>query len=270
MTQPMIVGNWKMNTLPAEATVLVEALRANAAISTSMQKGVSVVVCPPYTSLHAVHTALGAGSVSGAGAGLGTRSRSSAEIHLGAQNCHREDNGAFTGEISVPMLLALGCTYVIVGHSERRRDQFETDEVIGLKARRVVLHAMTPIICIGETLDERQTNRTVEVLRAQLDGVASTAGVETLAKSVIAYEPVWAIGTGQAATSEQVLATHADIHRHLRSTYGLTARVLYGGSVTPANARELMQLPGVDGALVGGASLHADQFSSIVEAAVRK
>lgn len=266
MTQPMIVGNWKMNTLPAEATVLAEGLRAQVSIATSIQKGVCVVVCPPYTSLHAVQSALAKEPKGAASVGI---SRASA-IHLGAQNCHREDNGAFTGEISVPMLLALGCTYVIVGHSERRRDQFETDEVIGLKARRVVLHAMTPIICIGETLDERQTNRTVEVLRAQLDGVASTAGVETLTKSIIAYEPVWAIGTGQAATSEQVLATHADIHRHLRSTYGLTARVLYGGSVTPANARELMQLPGVDGALVGGASLHADQFGSIVEAAVRK
>lgn len=252
MKHAMIVGNWKMNTLPADAAALAEALRDDSGIAVSMQKGVRVVVCPPFTSLLAVRTGL-----------------RSSKIDLGAQNCSREDSGAFTGEISVPMIAALGCTYVIVGHSERRRDQFETDEIIGLKARHARTHDITPIICIGETLDERQTNRTVDVLRTQLDGIASTAGVETLAKSIIAYEPVWAIGTGQAAALEQVEVTHNDIQRHLGSTYGLEIRVLYGGSVTPTNARALMHLHGVNGALVGGASLDAGQFAAIVEAAVR-
>lgn len=252
MTPSTIVGNWKMNLLPDEARLLAETLCAHPSIATSMQQGVHVVVCPPFTSLHAVQEVVRA-----------------SRIHLGAQNCHRENAGAFTGEVSVPMLVALGCTHVIVGHSERRRDQFESDEVIGLKARNAVQHNVTPIICIGETLDERLTNRTVEVLRTQLDGVASTAGNESLAASIIAYEPVWAIGTGRAATAEQVEATHADIQRHLRSTYGLMLRVLYGGSVTPENAHDLLRLPGVDGALVGGASIKPEQFAAIIEAAVR-
>lgn len=266
MTHRTIVGNWKMNTLPADASALVETLQQSASIAASIKTGVRVVICPPFTSLATVQSVLSKGP-KGA---TTTDHKKSGTIHLGAQNCHREDAGAFTGEIGVPMLMALGCTYVIVGHSERRRDQFETDEVIGLKARQVVSHGLTAIICIGETFDERQTNRTVEVLRAQIDGIASTAGVETLAKSLIAYEPVWAIGTGQAATSSQVQTTHADIHLHLRSRYGVEVPILYGGSVTPANASELMQLRGVDGALVGGASLKADHFSSIIEAAVRK
>jgi len=258
MTHATIVGNWKMNTTPEDAATLAQALQANTAITSSIASGVVVVVCPPYTSLHAVHVA------------LHSNPRSKTPVLLGAQNCHREDSGAYTGEVSVPMLEALGCTHVIVGHSERRRDQFETNEIIGLKARNAVAQSVTPIICIGETLDERQNNRTVEVLRSQIDGIASTAGADTLAGSILAYEPVWAIGTGQAATAEQVESTHADIHRHLRSTYGLTMRVLYGGSVTSANAAHLMQLPGVNGALVGGASLKVEEFATIVQSAVRK
>ena len=253
MTQSLVVGNWKMNTLPSDAMELTSKLEGNASIVAAIKQHVGVVVCPPFTSLHAVRSVI-----------------TSSKIHLGAQNCGREDSGAFTGEVSAPMLAALGCTYVIVGHSERRRDQFETNEIIGLKARHARAHGLTPIVCIGETLDERQTNQTVEVLRAQLDGIASTAGVETLTESIFAYEPVWAIGTGQSATVAQVQSTHEDIHRHLRLAYGLEIRLLYGGSVTSSNAGELLHLPGVGGALVGGASLKPDQFAAIVAAAVRE
>lgn len=253
MSQSLVVGNWKMNTLPADAIALTASLEGNASIVAAITKLVDVVVCPPFTSLHAVRSVL-----------------TSSRIHLGAQNCGREDNGAFTGEISAPMLVAVGCSYVIVGHSERRRDQFETNEIIGLKARHAIAHGLTPIICIGETLDERQTNQTVEVLRTQIDGIASTAGVETLTASVFAYEPVWAIGTGQSATAVQVQTTHQDIHRHLGTTYGLEISLLYGGSVTSSNARELLHLPGVGGALVGGASLKPEQFAAIVTSAVRE
>lgn len=247
----LIVANWKMNTLPSDAAELAKTVSTHSAVTTALNAGTAVVLCPPFTSLHAVapHT--------------------SARLALGAQNCAREDSGAFTGEIGAPMLVALGCTYVILGHSERRRDQFETNEIIGMKAKRALEHGLTPIVCIGESLEERITNRTVEVLRAQIDGIVSTSGATVLAKCIVAYEPVWAIGTGKSASTEQIESTHTDIIMHLGITCGVHIRVLYGGSVTSANAKEILSLPGVSGALVGGASLKADEFGAIVAASVR-
>ncbi|MDZ4746589.1 MAG: triose-phosphate isomerase [bacterium] len=264
MTPPTIVGNWKMHPLVVqEATSLAEALCDSTDMASAIQSGVRVILCPPFTALHAVHTALEASKVN-----VGrTATSTSGSISLGAQNCHHDDSGAYTGEISAAMLADLGCSHVIVGHSERRRYQFETDELIGLKALRAVAHNLTPIICIGESLDERLTKHTIDVLRSQIDGVASTAGLETLTKCIIAYEPVWAIGTGQAASVSQVDDTHNAIKRHLLSTHGLDLRVLYGGSVTAENAEDLLKLSSVNGALVGGASLKAKQFADIVRSA---
>jgi triosephosphate isomerase len=242
-----IVGNWKMNFTHAAARELVQGLHANGACSTEQ---VSVVICPPYTLLTAMHDLKGD------------------YIALGAQNCHAEEKGAYTGEISAQMLTDIGCAYVIVGHSERRRDQYENDNQIGHKARRAIASGLRPIICVGESFEERQQGITHTVITAQLNGIINAASEEVVASSIIAYEPVWAIGTGLAATSEQAQEVHRDIRQHLQSS-GVTRAVpiLYGGSVTSANAPSLFSCPDIDGALVGGASLNASDFAAIVRAA---
>ncbi len=245
MRQRLIVGNWKMNLLQAEALALVDELESAGAVS---DNGVEVVICPPYTALAAI-------------GGRGTDA-----IALGAQNCHARQKGAFTGEISAEMLIDAGCRYVILGHSERRRDQHETDVEIGHKAKHALQSGLRPIICVGEQLEQRQDGRTHEVISGQIDGIVESAGVQVVSASVIAYEPVWAIGTGLAATAEQAQEVHSAMRGHLiRHGVSATVPLLYGGSVTGTNAAGLFACADIDGALVGGASLQAREFALIVQ-----
>lgn len=243
-----VVGNWKMNLLRSAAIDLVEKLNALGAASDGE---VTVVVCPPYTAIDAVISVA-----------------NSTHIKVGSQNCHHQSSGAFTGEVSAEMLVDLGCSYVIVGHSERRRDMHETDALIGVKAAAASRAGLRPIICVGEQLEERTAGRTQDIITEQLDGIIASATPEVVASSLIAYEPVWAIGTGLAASPEQAQEVHAWIRQHL-ATSGVQTHVplLYGGSVTANNAAELFSCKDIDGALVGGASLKPQEFSTIVKAA---
>ncbi|MGB9691487.1 MAG: triose-phosphate isomerase [Candidatus Sumerlaeaceae bacterium] len=245
--KPIIAGNWKMHKTRREAADLANALAAQL----GTYEAVEVVLCPPYTALETVAAAI-----------RGTR------ISLGAQNCHWADSGAFTGEVSAPMLVDVGCKYVIIGHSERRQYFAETDESINKKAQAAYKHGLTPIICVGETLEERQAGRTEQVVTTQIKGCLNGLPAEKVAQSVIAYEPVWAIGTGQTATKEQAQQLHALIRGLVAKMFSPEVageiRIQYGGSVKPQNIRELMAQPDIDGALVGGASLEADSFASIV------
>jgi triosephosphate isomerase len=246
----LIVGNWKMNTGLERAVALAsEVAHATAADA----EHVGVTVCPPFVWLDAV-----AERVRGA------------RVGLGAQNVHPAAEGAYTGEVSTSMLADLGCRYAIVGHSERRALFGETDAFIAEKARALVAAGLTPIVCVGETLDERDAGREAEVVLGQLDG--SLDGVEPGAADalVVAYEPVWAIGTGRTASPEQAQQMHALIRARLAARYpafGAEVALLYGGSVKADNAAELFAEPDLDGALVGGASLDAASFAAIVAAA---
>lgn len=246
--KPIIAGNWKMHKNRKEAADLANALAASLGTITSVE----VVVCPAFTSLEAVAAAI-----------------RNTNIKLGAQNCHWADQGAFTGEVSLPMLKEAGCEYVIIGHSERRQYFAETDETINQKAAACYRHGITPIICVGETLQEREANRTAEVITTQVQGCLKGLPADKVAQSVIAYEPVWAIGTGKTATKEQAQEVHALIRKLVADLFSPEVaeaiRIQYGGSVKPQNIRELMQQPDVDGALVGGASLEADSFTAIVK-----
>jgi triosephosphate isomerase len=245
--KPIIAGNWKMYKQRSEAADLANALAVKVGNSTS----VDVVLCPTFTSLETVAKSI-----------QGTR------IQLGAQNCYFEDQGAYTGEISPLMLKEAGCTFVIIGHSERRQYFGETDAGINRKAQALYKHGITPIICVGESLSERESNRTAEVVTTQVRGCLANLPAEKIAQSVIAYEPVWAIGTGKTATKEQAQEAHALIRKLVSEMFSTAVadnvRIQYGGSVKPQNIRELMAQADIDGALVGGASLDADSFSSIV------
>ncbi|MBI4310884.1 MAG: triose-phosphate isomerase [Chloroflexi bacterium] len=244
MPTPLIAGNWKMNTTIQEAAQLAGHLRG----SLGGVSGVEVVLCPPYVSLSEVAMAL-----------------QGSAIKVGAQNMHYEDKGAFTGEVSPQMLLGL-CQYVILGHSERRRDFAETDAIVNRKVRKALASGLHPILCVGELLADRQAGREEAVVSASLR--ASLEDVAVPRSLVVAYEPVWAIGTGLAATSAQAQAMCALIRRLLAQQFGAeearATRVLYGGSVTPANIKEFASQPDIDGGLVGGASLNAQQFTEIV------
>ncbi|MGI8905466.1 MAG: triose-phosphate isomerase [Candidatus Sumerlaeaceae bacterium] len=245
---PILAGNWKMYKSRQDAADLANGLAA--AVGTYQQA--EVVLCPTFTSLETVANAI-----------RGTR------IKLGAQNCHWEDHGAFTGEISPLMLKDAGCDYVIIGHSERRQFFGETDEGINKKAQALYKHGLTPIICVGETLQDREADKTSDVVSTQLRGCLNGLAADKIAASVIAYEPVWAIGTGKTASKEQAQEVHALIRGLLAELYtrdvAEQVRIQYGGSVKPQNVRELMQQPDIDGALVGGASLEADSFAAIVK-----
>ena len=246
MRRPIIAGNWKMNLLREEAAALARQIKESCE-----SDAVDVVVCPTYTALGVVQPLL-------------TGSR----IALGAQDLSWEAQGAFTGEISAKMLVDTGCKYVIIGHSERRTLFGETDDHVKRKLAAALQAGLTPIVCIGETLAQRDGGQTFDVLARQLEG--GLAGLNDAAKIVLAYEPVWAIGTGRNATPEQAQEAHAFIRGWLSKRFGAAAgsiRVQYGGSVTAANASSLLQQPDVDGALVGGASLKADGFAAIVKAA---
>lgn len=259
--RPFVAGNWKMNLDLASARSLVQEL----CVRLGSQSSVDLAICPTSVYLFPMAKAI-AGS----------------PLALGAQNCYYESSGAFTGEISPAMVKETGCKYVILGHSERRHTigpkdadgqvHGETDEMVALKARAVIAAGLTPIVCVGETLTERDSGKTESVLTRQvhgsLSGIASTAA----ASIVIAYEPVWAIGTGRNATPDQAQQAHAHIRSILAEKFGEAAaaqiRILYGGSVKPDNAVALMACPDVDGALVGGASLKAADFASIIDAAI--
>lgn len=244
----LVAGNWKMNGLREDGKTLARTLAERARGADAPD--VEWLVCPPFTLLHAVAEQL-AGS----------------PVELGAQDCHYAEKGAHTGDVAPGMLRDLCCGYVIVGHSERRQDHGETSELVQAKAEAARAHGMTPILCIGETRDQRDAGKTMDVLSRQLEGSLPAAGDGGL---VVAYEPVWAIGTGRTATAEDVREAHAHVRAELCKAYGQSAgarvRILYGGSVKPANAGELMATENVDGALVGGASLKADDFWAIGQA----
>lgn len=244
MRIPLIAGNWKMNTTVSEAVKLVTEMRADL----SRIEGVEKVVCPPFVSLAAVKEEL-----------------SGTTIKLGAQNLYFEEKGAYTGEIS-PLMLAGLCEYVIVGHSERRQYFGETDEIVNRKLRAALKAGFKPIMCVGERLEENEAGRTKDVVTGQVKG--GLAGIDYSSALVIAYEPIWAIGTGKAATGKQANDTISLIREQFAALYGKNnaqaLRILYGGSVTADNIGEFIKQSEIDGALVGGASLKAAQFVSIV------
>jgi len=250
MRRPLIAGNWKMNLRRAQAVALATALAARARDFA----GVDVAVCPPSVYLDAVSAALG-----------------KSELALGAQNMYFEPDGAFTGELSAGMLTDLGCRYVILGHSERRHVLGETDELINRKVQAAFAAGLVPIVCVGELLAEREAGRTRQVVETQFDGSLAGVSAEQLASTVIAYEPVWAIGTGKVATPEQAEEVHRDLRKLIADRYNAevaeAVRIQYGGSVKPDNAAELLAQPDIDGALVGGASLKAEDFLGIVAGA---
>jgi len=247
MRRPIIVGNWKMHKTIAEAVTLAQTLKA----SVAGVRDVEIGVAPPFTALAAVVEALRA-----------------SHIVVGAQNMHWEPQGAFTGEISAAMLADVGCRQVIIGHSERRQYFAETDETVNKKLHAALAAGLDPILCIGETLAQRESQATFRVLEQQVRQALVSIGEEGMRRLVIAYEPVWAIGTGKTATPEQAQEVHAFIRSLLESLYGKTladeVRIQYGGSVNAGNIQALMAQPDVDGALVGGASLDASSFAKIV------
>jgi len=244
---PLMAGNWKMNKTIEEAIDLVRQLKS----ATAGVEGVEVAVAPPFTALHAVKKEL-----------------QGSPIRLAAQNVFWEEKGAFTGEIAPLMLREIGCEYVIVGHSERRQFFGETDETVNRRLKAVLGQGMKPIFCIGETLQERESEKTFSVLERQIEQGLRSLQESAMEKIVVAYEPVWAIGTGKTATPEQAEEVHRFIRRKLEKLYlphvAEHTRIQYGGSVTPENVKGLMAQPDIDGALVGGASLKSDSFSKIV------
>jgi triosephosphate isomerase len=250
MRNPFIAGNWKMFKTVQETVVFVKELRS--AVKDAGGPGnVDVVVAPPFTAVHAAAEA----------------ARNS-NIAVAAQDLYWEKEGAFTGEVSPAMVKEAGAAYAIVGHSERRRLFGETDAIVNRKTLAAIAAGLTPIVCIGETLEEREANKTLEVLDRQVKDGLDSLTADQVASLVVAYEPVWAIGTGRVATAAQAQEAHAHIRKRLRQWFGADAadrcHILYGGSVKPDNIRELIAEPDVDGALVGGASLDVRGFAEIV------
>jgi len=251
MRKKIVAGNWKMNMTTAEAASLVTALKADLANFREAE----VVVCPPFTALATVSELV-----------QGTH------LDLGAQNMHWEKGGAYTGEISAGMLRELYCHYVILGHSERRQYFGETDEIVNRKAKAALASSLHPIVCVGETLEQREAGQVESVITTQVQGSLAGLSAKELLDSVIAYEPVWAIGTGKTASSEQAQEVHALIRKVMAGmhdeTVAQSVRIQYGGSVKPGNARELFGMPDIDGGLIGGAAMDAKSFIDIVRAAV--
>lgn len=246
---PLIAGNWKMHCTPSEAKKLVQELKQRV----SGSDDVEVVVCPPFVALHGV-----------------VEECVGSSIGVGAQNVHGEESGAFTGEVAAPMLTEIGVTYAIIGHSERRQYYGETNETVNERLHGALKHDLTPIVCVGETLEERENDQTEAVVSQQIEKGLAGLSAGQMAGTVIAYEPVWAIGTGRTATPEQAQQMHAYIRNKLCEQFGeqvaTQVRILYGGSVKSSNAAELMGQADIDGALVGGASLKPDDFAQIVQA----
>jgi len=244
---PIIAGNWKMNMTATQARELTSKLIPLVA----NVKDRDIVLSPPFTSIAAVAETI-----------KGTN------IGLAAQNLHWEDKGAFTGEISADMLLDSGCKYVIIGHSERRQYFGETEETVNRKVKQALKKGLLPILCVGETLAEREAGRLNEIISRQVTGGLKDISTDDMKKVVIAYEPVWAIGTGKTATPEQANEVHALIRQKVKALYSTDIaeglRIQYGGSVTPENVSTLMAMPDIDGALVGGASLKPESFAALV------
>ena len=246
MRKPIIAGNWKMNMTPADSEALVSAL-----IPLVKDAKCDVVVCPPYVDLCVVSKLV-----------EGTN------IHLGAQNVHWAAKGAFTGEVSADMLKAFGVEYAIIGHSERRQYFGETDEGVNARAKAALAAGITPIICVGETLEQRESGVTAAFVSGQAKAALAGMSAEDVNSLVIAYEPIWAIGTGKTATADDANATIAVIRQAVAEAFGQAVadevRIQYGGSMNPKNASELMAMPEIDGGLIGGASLKAEDFSKVV------
>lgn len=249
MRRKLIAGNWKMNTDRDTALKLARAIVSRA----GMYSAVDVLVCPPSVYLMTVADVL-----------------KPTKVALGAQNMYHQPNGAFTGELSAAMVVDAGCTHVILGHSERRHILGETDAEINKKTVAALAAGLVPIVCVGELLAEREAGQTTAVIRRQFDGSLAGITADQIERLVIAYEPVWAIGTGKVATPGQAAEVHADLRRLLEERYNKQSaekvRILYGGSVKASNAGELLAQPNIDGALVGGASLNADEFLGIAAA----
>lgn len=252
MRRVLIVGNWKMNKTASNAVPFIRELDERLR---GLPSHIELVVAPPFTALHAVRTTLAPSS----------------RVQLGAQDMFWEDQGAYTGEVSAPMLVDLGCRYVILGHSERRTLFGEQSDGIHKKLRAALRHGLRPILCIGESLEQREHGITDDVLTQQLGESLSGFTAEALAEITVAYEPVWAIGTGKSATAEQAVAAHQTIRQVLATTISPaiadSTRILYGGSVTPQNIESLLSSNQVDGALIGGACLQVDSFATIASAA---
>lgn len=248
MRKPIIAGNWKLNNTEQEAIALVTALKNNLADVDS----VDIVVCPVFTVLAVVEDVL-----------------FESNIGLGAQNLYWEDSGAFTGEVSAPLLKNIGVQYVIIGHSERRQFFGETNQTVNKKIRAALKHELTPIVCVGEVLAQREADQTFDVIRSQIEESLAGFSAAEARKMIVAYEPVWAIGTGKTATPRQAQDVHKFIRDLLSALYdeetAADVRIQYGGSVKPDNIAELISQPDIDGALVGGASLKADSFVHIVK-----
>ena len=246
MRKPIIAGNWKMNMTPAEAEALVSAL-----LPLVRDAACEVVVCPPFVDLYAV-----------------SRLVAGTNVRLGAQNVHWAAKGAFTGEISADMLSAFGVGYAIIGHSERRQYFGETDEGVNARAKAALAAGITPIICVGETLEQRESGVTDALVSAQAKAALAGMEMEQAASVVIAYEPIWAIGTGKTATAQDANATIGVIRRVIAGAFSDAVadavRIQYGGSMNPKNAAELMAMPEIDGGLIGGASLKAEDFAKVV------
>jgi len=251
MRRFLIAGNWKMNKGPSEAESLLVKLKEEVP---EIPESVDVLVCPPYTSITAANKTL-----------------QGYDAHIGAQNMHFEDSGAFTGEISPGMLQEVGCTYVILGHSERRQYFAETDELVNKKATKALAEDLKPVICVGESLDQRKEGNHVDIVRKQVEKALNGITEQEVTDVVVAYEPIWAIGTGETASPEQAQEMHADIRSVLSDLFSDEAadqiQILYGGSMKPHNADELLNQPDVDGGLIGGASLKGDSFAAIIRIA---
>jgi triosephosphate isomerase len=251
MRTPVIAGNWKLFKSIAEATAMVNELKQLVAGTT----GVDIVVAPVFTALNRVADAL-----------------SGSNVRLAAQDCYWEEEGAFTGEVAPKLLVDAGCSHVIIGHSERRQYFGETDETVNKKSKAAIAAGLTAIVCVGETLAERESDRTFSVIETQLKGGLDGLSVDQLLRVVIAYEPVWAIGTGKTASDAQAQEVHAFIRSLIAQLFDLACadaiRILYGGSVKVDNVKGLMAQADIDGALVGGASLKADSFAAIANFAV--
>ncbi len=244
MRRKVIAGNWKMNMLPNDTIDFINALEPNIKESKS-----EIIICVPYTDLfYAISFCQGT------------------NIHVGAQNVFYEDSGAYTGEVSALMLKCINTEYVIIGHSERRKYFNETDEIVNKKIKKALENGLKPIICVGETLEERENGKAIEKITAQISEDLKDLTKEHLENIIIAYEPIWAIGTGKTATKEDANETIKSIRSKINEMFGTDdITILYGGSVKPENAKEMFQMPDIDGALVGGASLKASSFKAIID-----
>jgi len=249
MRQSLVMGNWKMNGSRSEGIALADA------IAGGLKGGnQGIAVCVPYVYLSDIHNSL-----------------KNTPVQLGAQNVGDQESGAYTGEISASMLKECGCTYALVGHSERRSYYGDSNESVATRFCQAQKQAIIPVLCIGETLEERESDQTFAVIDEQLNAVINMAGIEALADSVIAYEPVWAIGTGKTATDEQAQEVHQYIRKQIAAKSEVVAekiQILYGGSVKPNNAKAIFSMPDIDGGLIGGASLDAESFLAIYNSIV--